>query len=248
MFGTLAVSIDYPHVSRSAGKTFTVPLVRLRGSNYAAHNVLPSPGRPGGTGAEFLQRVLADTETQRTRQVRFDGDADRVIERCVGNCAQVCAADMGDYGTALGAALATMLSESLERVIMDDVLYNFMHYGEPASRSFSEADANASAGFFDECASAASDCRLSGFRRTGQDIQRNVTSSLKQHGPIPVCTNSTAFSIVSYYSLIGGSFLALFSSKMWFSLADNLAQPLSGDATGAFAGMPDRKYRQRSQR
>lgn len=28
------------------------------------------------------RRVLADAETRRTRQVRFDGDADRVIERC----------------------------------------------------------------------------------------------------------------------------------------------------------------------
>lgn len=47
--------IDHPHVSHSAGKTFTVPLVRLRGSNYAARNVLLRPGRPGGSGAEFLQ-------------------------------------------------------------------------------------------------------------------------------------------------------------------------------------------------
>lgn len=109
-------------------------------------------------------------------------------------------------------------------------------------------DTNAPAGFFDECASAGSDCWLSGFRRTGQDIQRNVTSSLKKHGPTSVYINSNAFSIVTYDSLIGGSFLALFSSKMWFSLADNPAQPLSGNATGALSGMHDQKYHQRSQR
>lgn len=39
------------------------------------------------------------------------------------------------YGTALGASFAMMLSERVERVFMDDVLYNFMHYVDRYQRA-----------------------------------------------------------------------------------------------------------------
>ncbi|OAA58780.1 S33 family peptidase [Cordyceps fumosorosea ARSEF 2679] len=305
--GTIVVPMDHFNTSRCGNETFTVPLVRLRGSERATHNVLINPGGPGASGVDWfqgwavrLQKAIGDdfhlvafdprgigesqpaavcfgdAKTRRTHQIPFDGNVNHDIERYmeVGNYAQACADHMGEhvahvntpqtaadmntildalgqdglyylgysYGTTLGATFATMFPERTERVVIDGVLDSFAYYDELSLDFFCEDDENALAGFFDECVKETNDCKLSGFGLTGQDIKDNVTTLLEQlqdDGPLPVYINSTMFGTISYDSIINGIFMAMYSSKLWYSLADNLAQLLSGNTTGAFLAYAD---------
>ncbi|KXJ92122.1 Alpha/Beta hydrolase protein [Microdochium bolleyi] len=56
---SLQVPMDHYGTSVSKHKTFTVPLIRLRGRD-GAHNLLLNPGGPGGSGIEFLYRKGAE--------------------------------------------------------------------------------------------------------------------------------------------------------------------------------------------
>lgn len=146
------------------------------------------------------------------------------------------------YGTALGATYATMFPNRTERVVIDGVLDSFAYYDDLMLDSSCEDDDNAFASFFDECVKAGHDCKLSSLGQDPRAIQSNVTSFLKQlqdDGPLPVYIDSSTFGTISFDSLIAGIFLALYSSKLWYPLADNLAQLLSGNATGAFLAYPD---------
>lgn len=146
------------------------------------------------------------------------------------------------YGTALGATYATLFPERAERVMIDGVLDNVIWYTERMEERFYKDDDAAFAGLFDACAKEGDGCKLSVFGNTGKDIQRNVTdflTQLRDDGPMPVYINSTTFGTVSYKSLYGGIFMALYSPPAWYALADTLAQLLSGNATAALLAYPD---------
>ncbi|EME38905.1 hypothetical protein DOTSEDRAFT_92189 [Dothistroma septosporum NZE10] len=51
----ITVPMDQFNATNSGNKTFSIPLVRLRGKN-ATQNILLNPGGPGGSGAEFVFR------------------------------------------------------------------------------------------------------------------------------------------------------------------------------------------------
>lgn len=52
---TITVPMDQFNATNSGDKVFTIPLIRMRGSN-ATQNLLLNPGGPGGSGLEFLHR------------------------------------------------------------------------------------------------------------------------------------------------------------------------------------------------
>ncbi|KAH8900957.1 alpha/beta-hydrolase [Thozetella sp. PMI_491] len=52
---SLDVPMDQFNATNSGSKTFSLPLIRLRGRN-ATQNILLNPGGPGGSGAEFIYR------------------------------------------------------------------------------------------------------------------------------------------------------------------------------------------------
>ncbi|KAI0378193.1 alpha/beta-hydrolase [Hypomontagnella monticulosa] len=52
---SIDVPMDQFNATNSGNKTFTIPLIRLRGHN-ATQNLLLNPGGPGGSGIEFLYR------------------------------------------------------------------------------------------------------------------------------------------------------------------------------------------------
>ncbi|KAH8156231.1 hypothetical protein CIB48_g12016 [Xylaria polymorpha] len=53
---TISVPMDQFNRSRSGDKTFTIPLIRLRG-HHATQNLLLNPGGPGGSGIWFMHRL-----------------------------------------------------------------------------------------------------------------------------------------------------------------------------------------------
>ncbi|KAJ6786363.1 hypothetical protein PWT90_05148 [Aphanocladium album] len=150
------------------------------------------------------------------------------------------------YGTALGATYATLFPNRTERVVIDGVLDNFIWYNNLTTEEFSQDDDTIFAGIFDECVKDGDACKLSSFGQTGKDIQNNVTSflsQLKDNGPMPVYVNSTIFGTVSYDSLYRGIFMSMYNSKKWYSLADSLAQLMSGNGTAALLAYPDHDLR-----
>lgn len=52
---SIDVPIDQFDVNNSGGKSFNIPLIRLRGKN-ATQNLILNPGGPGGSGLEFMYR------------------------------------------------------------------------------------------------------------------------------------------------------------------------------------------------
>ncbi|KAJ3473054.1 hypothetical protein NLG97_g10543 [Lecanicillium saksenae] len=303
---TVVVPMDHFNASRSGNNTFTVPLVRLRGSGEAKRNILFNPGGPGGSGVDFLkgrgvmmQKALGDefhlvgfdprgivtstpqavcfpdAKTRRTHKLQFDGVNKHDIERYseVGVWTQACmdhlgehagfintpqtAADMNSimdalgqdglyyigysYGTLLGATYAALFPNRTERVVIDGVVDTFSWYNNLTVPEFNQDDDAILAGFFDECAKDGDACKLSSFGRTGKEIQQNVTDFLDQlkKNPIPVYVNSTIFGSVSYTSIYYGIFMAMYSPRKWYSLADTLAQLMMGNATAALLAYPD---------
>ena len=53
---SITVPMDQFNETNSGNKTFTIPLIRLRGHCRFVHDLLINPGGPGGSGAGFLHR------------------------------------------------------------------------------------------------------------------------------------------------------------------------------------------------
>lgn len=306
---TIDVPMDHFNASRSGNKTFSIPMMRLRGNANATHSILLNPGGPGGSGVEFLRKrglslqkalgdgfhlvgfdprgigasrpqagCFADAKMRRTHGLRLKGDGEQDVQYYeeAGNILQACADHLGEYaphintpqtatdmnsvldalgqdslyylgysyGTLLGATYAMMFPDRVGRVVIDGVVDPFIWYQNLTVERFSLDTDKTVDGFFDECAKAGRNCSLSSFGATGRQIQSNVThflDSLRENGPMGVYVNSTTFGTISRDSILqNGIFGATYSSKLWYTLADNLAQLLSGNATAAVLAYPER--------
>ncbi|PQK12854.1 hypothetical protein BB8028_0003g14690 [Beauveria bassiana] len=139
------------------------------------------------------------------------------------------------YGTALGQTYATLFPNRSERVIVDGVVDDFLWYDELLMKTDFVDTGNAFSGFFDECAKAGEQCPLHFVADKKRDLERNVThfiESLKEE-PVSVYVNSSFFGTIKYDTVIGGVFGHMYRPKEWYSLADNLAQLMQGNGTGA---------------
>jgi pimeloyl-ACP methyl ester carboxylesterase len=70
----ITVPMDQFDATKSGDKTFSIPLIRMRGAN-ATQNLLLNPGGPGGSGTEFVFRrgkQLADIVGEGFHLLSFD--------------------------------------------------------------------------------------------------------------------------------------------------------------------------------
>lgn len=141
------------------------------------------------------------------------------------------------YGTMLGQTYATLFPERSERVIIDGVGNNFDWY-ETLIDSEELADTeNVLAGFFDECIKAGEDdCPLASLAESKEELQAKVLDFADQlTEPLSVYVNNTVWGLLTRENIIlTALFPALYKPANWYTLADNLAKLLQGNATDAF--------------
>ncbi|KAF2161983.1 hypothetical protein M409DRAFT_69483 [Zasmidium cellare ATCC 36951] len=141
------------------------------------------------------------------------------------------------YGTILGQTYASLFPDRSKRVIIDGVANNFVWYGDFLdTEQFTDTE-NVLEGFFDECIKAGKNCSLSSLADTPKELHKLVfdyAANLKEQ-PLSVYVNSTLYGLFDFPSLFyNGIFPSLYKPASWYSLADNLAKLLKGNATDAW--------------
>lgn len=141
------------------------------------------------------------------------------------------------YGTILGQTYASLFPDRSKRVIIDGVANNFVWYGDYLdTEQFTDTE-NVLEGFFDECIKAGKNCSLSSFADTPKELHKLVfefAAGLKEQ-PLSVYVNSTLYGLFDFPTLFyNGIFPALYKPANWYSLADNMAKMLKGNATAAW--------------
>lgn len=146
------------------------------------------------------------------------------------------------YGTILGQTYASLFPDRSKRVIIDGVANNFIWYGDFLDTEQFTNTKDVLEGFFDECIKAGKNCSLSALADSGKKLHKLVfdfAAELKEQ-PISVYVNSTLYGLLDYPSLFyNGIFPSLYKPASWYSLADNLAKLLKGNATDAWLAYRD---------
>jgi pimeloyl-ACP methyl ester carboxylesterase len=140
------------------------------------------------------------------------------------------------YGTTLGQTYATLFPERSERVIIDGVSNNYDWYeGLLDSEVFTDTE-NVFLGFADECIKAGKNCTLSSYADSKEELRDKLVTFLDGLAePLSVYVNNTIHGLLTREQILyEGIFPALYKPNTWYTLADNLAQLLDGNATAAF--------------
>lgn len=141
------------------------------------------------------------------------------------------------YGTVLGQTYAGLFPERSRRVIIDGVVNNFVWYGNWFDGEQFANTEDVLDGFFDECIKAGRNCSLSSQADTKEelhDLVFGLLDDLKEQ-PISVYLNNSNYGLLDYSSLMyGGIFPALYKPASWYSLAENIAKLINGNATDAW--------------
>ncbi|EGP87329.1 uncharacterized protein MYCGRDRAFT_86261 [Zymoseptoria tritici IPO323] len=285
----ITVPMDQFDAANSGDKTFSIPLIRMRGKN-ATQNLLLNPGGPGGSGTEFVFRrgkQLAEIVGEGFHLLSFDPrgiNASRPLAECFPtresrrltdgtrtsevehdsaeayawslNLAQACkdtmsehggyintpqtAADMNSILDAVGQedlTYASLFPERSSRVIIDGVANAFNWYSDEVDiESFTNTE-DVLEGFFDECIKAGKNCTLGELADSKHKLHKLVfdfSDKLKEQ-PISVYVNNTMYGILTWESVwFNGIFPYMYRPSGWYSLADNLAKLLKGNATDAW--------------
>ncbi|KAI2472380.1 alpha/beta-hydrolase [Annulohypoxylon bovei var. microspora] len=140
------------------------------------------------------------------------------------------------YGSILGQTYATMFPERSGRVIIDGVANQFDWYeGLLDIETFYDTE-NVWEGFLEECIKAGNDCALSSLAASKDALRAKFLSLAKQlkDSPLSVYLNTTVYGIIDYETIwYKAIFPALYKPANWYSLAEQLAKILEGNATEA---------------
>ncbi|KAK3385679.1 Alpha/Beta hydrolase protein [Podospora didyma] len=142
------------------------------------------------------------------------------------------------YGTLLGQTYATLFPERSKRVIIDGVANQYDWYdGLLDKEELTDTD-RVFSGFVDECMKAGPDkCALASLANSKEELHSKLLTSIDKlrDDPIGVYVNNTLFGVLDYWAVwYEGVFPALYRPANWYTLANNLASLLRGNATDAF--------------
>lgn len=146
------------------------------------------------------------------------------------------------YGTTLGQTYAQMFPDRVARLMIDgvsslDEWYNSFFFDE----WLTDTD-NVYAGFVEECFKAKENCPLNSIKErafeTAGELQDYIDDFLQKldEEPIPVYLNSSNYGSVTRRTVVGNGIVgSLYNPAInWPTLAKNLAELISGNATSAF--------------
>ncbi|KAI1780359.1 Alpha/Beta hydrolase protein [Hypoxylon cercidicola] len=148
------------------------------------------------------------------------------------------------YGTILGQTYAGLFPERSKRVIIDGVVNQFDWY-----QGLLDADAMLDTekvfdGFVDECVKAGENCTLASLASSKDDLSDKIMTLAADldEQPQSVYVNNSVYGLLNYKKLMYKAiFPALYRPVSWYTLADNLAKWLQGNATEAllaYGGVP----------
>ncbi|KAI0185129.1 Alpha/Beta hydrolase protein [Xylaria flabelliformis] len=141
------------------------------------------------------------------------------------------------YGTILGQTYAGLFPERSHRVIIDGVNNVFDWYGSFLDyEDLTDAEAVFD-GFLHECIEAREDCPLAKFASSKEMLRERILHlafTLREQ-PLSVYVNNKVYGLLDDKILLYDAIpTALRKPATWFTLAENLAKWLDGNATEAF--------------
>ncbi|KAI4862450.1 Alpha/Beta hydrolase protein [Hypoxylon rubiginosum] len=141
------------------------------------------------------------------------------------------------YGTILGQTYAGIFPERSKRVIIDGVANQFDWYQGLLDAEVMVDTENVFDGFLDECVKAGENCTLASLAPSKNDLLAKImalAANLDEQ-PQSVYVNNSVYGLLSYKKLMYDAiFPTLYKPANWYTLADNLAKWLQGNATEAF--------------
>ena len=140
------------------------------------------------------------------------------------------------YGTILGQTYANLFPERSDRVIIDGVFNQFAWYNYIVDNTTFVDTNHVVEGFFTECIKAGDKCMLSSLADKAEDLQNNVTSLVNslRDDPMSIYIDKKSYGVIQYDNIwLDAIFPATYSPAIWYRLADNLANLMSGDGSKA---------------
>ncbi|KAI6093020.1 alpha/beta-hydrolase [Hypoxylon rubiginosum] len=141
------------------------------------------------------------------------------------------------YGTILGQTYAGLFPERSKRVIIDGVANQFDWYKGLLNAEVFVDTENVFDGFLDECVKAGENCPLASLATSKDDLLAKIMALAAglDEQPQSVYVNNSVYGFLSYKKLMYDAiFATLTKPANWYTLADNLAKWLQGNATEAF--------------
>ncbi|KAI1160733.1 alpha/beta-hydrolase [Nemania serpens] len=141
------------------------------------------------------------------------------------------------YGTILGQTYAALYPERSHRVIIDGVNNVFDWYGGLLDTEDLVDAEVVFDGFLQECIKARDNCPLARFASSNELLRERIlhlASELREQ-PVSIYVNNKIYGLLDDRALLYDAIpTALRKPAMWFTLAENLAKWLDGNATAAF--------------
>ena len=143
------------------------------------------------------------------------------------------------YGTALGATVAAMFPDRMDKVILDGVLNVQEYYAGRDVQEATDTDATFR-GFFEGCIANAHDCVLAKDAATPEKLYRKTYKLLERlkYDPI-VIANGTSLALVGYDNVKAEIENALYNTNSWPGLASALHGLLTGNSTAVIESQAD---------
>ena len=135
------------------------------------------------------------------------------------------------YGTALGATVAALFPDRMDKVVLDGVLNPHDYYVGHVAEQVADSDASYD-GFFTGCIANPDRCALAQNGTTAQELKEKIYDLLTTLKYNPIAAGSNAGTDIIDYSAVKGVITtSMYSPELWPLLARSLNGILTGNYT-----------------